>query len=140
MRLEHDECDALIESGAPPTLDAKDADGVERELSRLYYDREFAENIGRRTREWFLGAQSSRRWSNVYHVLLRAMTLGDSVVHGRIAVTRAIVECGNSLPFNSVEARAAIYRLPGTTRFLDTVSFRRMRRRRVNPPDSRWSD
>jgi glycosyltransferase involved in cell wall biosynthesis len=76
MRLERDQYDALIESGAPPTLDAEDADGVERELSRLYHDREFAENVGRRTREWFLGAQSSLRWSNVYHVLLRAMALG----------------------------------------------------------------
>ena len=76
MRLERDQYDALIESGAPPTLDAEDADGVERQLSRLYGDRQFAESVGRRTREWFLGAQSSLRWSNVYHVLLRAMALG----------------------------------------------------------------
>jgi glycosyltransferase involved in cell wall biosynthesis len=76
MRLERDQYDALIESGAPPTLDAEDADGVERQLSRLYGDRQFAESAGRRTREWFLGAHSSLRWSNVYHVLLRAMSLG----------------------------------------------------------------
>jgi glycosyltransferase involved in cell wall biosynthesis len=76
MRLERDQYDALIESGAPPTLDAEDADGVERQLSRLYGNRQFAESVGRRTREWFLGAQSSLRWSNVYHVLLRAMALG----------------------------------------------------------------
>jgi glycosyltransferase involved in cell wall biosynthesis len=76
MRLERDQYDALSQSGAPPTLDAEDADGVERQLSRLYVDRQFAENIGRRTREWFLEAQSSLRWSNVYDVLLRAMALG----------------------------------------------------------------
>ena len=32
MRLERDQYDALINLGAPPTLDAEDADGVEREL------------------------------------------------------------------------------------------------------------
>ena len=37
MRLERDQYDALIESGAPPTLDAEDADGVQRELSRLVW-------------------------------------------------------------------------------------------------------
>jgi hypothetical protein len=66
----------LVQSGAPPTLDAEDADGVKRELSRLYEDRQLAMNIGRRTREWFLEAQSSKRWSNTYRVLLRAMALG----------------------------------------------------------------
>ena len=76
MRLERDQYDALIQSGAPPTLDAEDADGVQWELSYLYRDKQFAENVGRQTREWFLGAQSSLRCSNVYHVLLRAMTLG----------------------------------------------------------------
>ncbi len=76
MRLERDQYDALVESGAPPTLDAENADGVERELARLYRDRKFAESIGKRTREWFLGAQSSLRWSSVYNVLLRAMALG----------------------------------------------------------------
>jgi glycosyltransferase involved in cell wall biosynthesis len=76
MRLERDQCDALIETGAPPTLDAEDADGVRRQLSRLYEDKKFAESVGRRTRQWFLGAQSSLRWSNVYHVLLRAMARG----------------------------------------------------------------
>jgi glycosyltransferase involved in cell wall biosynthesis len=76
MRLERDQYDALIDSGAPPTLDAEDADEVERELSRLYGDRQFAESVGTRSREWFLAAHSSLRWSNVYHVLLRAMSLG----------------------------------------------------------------
>ena len=45
------------------------------EVESLYRDKQFAENIGRQTREWFLGAQSSLRCSNFYHVLLRAMTL-----------------------------------------------------------------
>ena len=76
MRLERDQYDALIPSGAPPTLDAEDAGGVERELSRLYRDKQFAENVGRRTREWFLEAQSSLRWWKVYDTLLRAMMLG----------------------------------------------------------------
>lgn len=76
MRVDRDQYDALIPSGAPPTLDATDAYGVERELSRLYRDKQFAENVGRRSREWFLEAQSSRRWSNVYDTLLRAMKLG----------------------------------------------------------------
>jgi glycosyltransferase involved in cell wall biosynthesis len=76
MRLERDQYDALIETGAPPTLDAEDADGVERQLGRLYGDKQFAVSVGRRTRQWFLGAQSSLRWSNVYHVLLRAMARG----------------------------------------------------------------
>jgi glycosyltransferase involved in cell wall biosynthesis len=76
MRLERDQYDALISSGAPPTLDAEDADGVERQLNRLYRDRQFVENLGRQTREWFLQAHSSQRWSNVYHTLLRAMALG----------------------------------------------------------------
>ena len=76
MRLERGQYDALIQSGSPPTLDAEDANGVERQLNRLYRDTQFAESVSRRTREWFLEAHSSLGWSNVYHTLLRAMALG----------------------------------------------------------------
>ena len=76
MRLEREQYDAMIEAGAPPTLDAQDADGVAQNLQRLYTDKPFATGVGKQTRDWFMRAQSSARWANVYDVLLRAMALG----------------------------------------------------------------
>lgn len=76
MRLERAQYDALMESGAPPTLDAQDADEVEQNLHRLYTDKPFAASVGKQTRDWFIRAQSSARWANTYNVLLRAMALG----------------------------------------------------------------
>jgi hypothetical protein len=76
MRLEREQYDAMIETGAPPTLDAQDADGVAQNLQRLYTDKPFAASVGKQTRDWFVQAQSSARWANVYNVLLRAMALG----------------------------------------------------------------
>ena len=38
MRLERDQYDALIQSGAPPTLDAEDADGVQWELQFIFIE------------------------------------------------------------------------------------------------------
>ena len=76
MRIERDQYDALVDVGAPPTLDAENADDVEGQLARLCSDRQFAAEVGDQTRKWFIAAQSSRRWSNTYDVLLRAMMLG----------------------------------------------------------------
>jgi glycosyltransferase involved in cell wall biosynthesis len=76
MRLERDQYDALVEVGAPPVLDAENGSDVERQLDLLYCDLSFARDVGRRTREWFLAAQSARRWSDTYRVLLRAMAAG----------------------------------------------------------------
>ena len=76
MRLERDQYDALVEIGAPPVLDAENGSDVERHLDRLYYNPALAQDVGRRAREWFLGAQSSRRWSDTYRVLLQAMAAG----------------------------------------------------------------
>jgi glycosyltransferase involved in cell wall biosynthesis len=79
MRLEREQYDALVEVGAPPVLDAENGSDVEQQLERLYRDPSLARDVGRRTREWFLAAQSSRRWSNTYHVLLQAMAAGISL-------------------------------------------------------------
>ena len=76
MRLERDQYDALVEAGAPPVLDAGNGADVEQQLGRLYRDPSLARDVGRRTREWFLAAQSSRRWSDTYRVLLQAMAAG----------------------------------------------------------------
>ncbi len=76
MRLERDQYDALVEVGAPPIIGAENGSDVEQQLNRLYCDSSLAHDIGQRTREWFLAAQSARRWSDTYRVLLKAMAAG----------------------------------------------------------------
>ncbi|WP_076858900.1 glycosyltransferase [Bradyrhizobium mercantei] len=76
MRIEREQYDALIDVGAPPTLDAQNGQEVERHLSALYGDRALCRRIGEQTRDWFIRAQSSQRWSKVYRLLLEAMVAG----------------------------------------------------------------
>jgi len=76
MRIERDQYDALVDAGAPPTLDAETSTDVERHLSRLYGDRNLCRAIGGQTREWFLAAQSSQMWFDTYKILLEAMASG----------------------------------------------------------------
>jgi len=76
MRIEREQYDALIDVGAPPVLQAQNDLDVERHLSALYGDRALCRRVGGQTRDWFIRAQSSERWSRVYRILLEAIAAG----------------------------------------------------------------
>jgi glycosyltransferase involved in cell wall biosynthesis len=92
MRIEREQYDALIDVGAPPILQAQDELAVEGHLRRLYEDRALCRRIGEQTREWFLAAQSSKRWSKVYAVLLEAIASGIPLSFAGSPLLEALTE------------------------------------------------
>lgn len=72
MRLELEQYDALCETGAPPVLQAPDADAVCNHLERLAKDRAARQEAGEALRSWFLDNASGRRWAEEYRLLMIA--------------------------------------------------------------------
>lgn len=72
MRLEHSQYDALVESGAPPVLNAADASEVDVCLQRLYKDVDFRNQVSRQIRSWFMDNHAASSNVDNYQTIMAA--------------------------------------------------------------------
>jgi len=76
MRLETTQYEALCETGAPPVLQADEADAVAAHLSALSADPAARRSRGATGRDWFVANHSAKRWADDYIALLVATAQG----------------------------------------------------------------
>ena len=74
-QLEKLQYDALIDVGAPPTLDAASGDDVAAHQEALRADPDYATGLGRKTQKWILAVQTSRCW----HLATRLLLAGAAI-------------------------------------------------------------
>lgn len=75
MRIERAQYDALVPSGAPPVLDAENADEVAAHLVHLHESETFRREVGKATRGWFMATHSASATWRDYAAVLKAASL-----------------------------------------------------------------
>lgn len=76
MRLERAQYDAFCPAGAPPTLDAKNADDVAHALHQLASNPVRRLWTRARSRAWFMQAHSAQRWAETHQLFFAALAAG----------------------------------------------------------------
>jgi len=76
MRLEHEQYDAMCETGAPPVLNAATSDAVTRHLLDLSAHPEHRQVLANAHRAWFEANHGDERWATEYKNLLTATAAG----------------------------------------------------------------
>jgi glycosyltransferase involved in cell wall biosynthesis len=75
MRFEQAQYDALLDSGAPPFLNAATSTEVANALQFLAADAERRRGLSNKHRDWFLKSHSGERWADEYLATLGAVAL-----------------------------------------------------------------
>lgn len=91
-RSEVAQYEALCETGAPPILQAQDADGVTELLIGLQSNSVLRKQAGERSRQWFLDNHGSARWTPHHEALLAATAAGHRVNWRRSPLRAALSE------------------------------------------------
>ncbi len=89
-RSEVAQYEALCETGAPPILQAQDAQGVMEVLGGLQSNPARRKQVGELTRKWFLENHGSARWIPHHEALLNATAAGHKVNWRRSPLQAAI--------------------------------------------------
>ncbi len=76
MRLERAQYDAMVPAGAPPVLDAANAEEVAHQLGRLSRDAVFRQKTGEGLRSWFMASHASGAALDDYRTLMSAAAVG----------------------------------------------------------------
>jgi glycosyltransferase involved in cell wall biosynthesis len=76
MRLELGQYEALCPAGAPPIVNAGDADGVAQALAALADDERLRREVAQAQRAWFVRSHGASQWVALYGDVLAATALG----------------------------------------------------------------